>query len=113
MKTFALALAVWGGSAPSGFCVEQERQHFCFTAPETREKISSHKLFEPFRALRLAAAQSQAEAIGVKLCRWREEYVYEISLLRHDGHVLHMFVNAADGRMIGTRNMPDKVGAEH
>jgi len=113
MKTFALALAAWGFFATNGFCAEQERQRFCFSAPETREKINAHKLFEPFRAMRLAAAQSQAEAIGVKLCRWREEFVYEISLLRRDGHVLHVFVSAADGRMIGARNMPEKVGAEH
>jgi len=114
MKTFALALAAWGCFASYGFCAEQERQRFCYSAPETREKIVSHKLFEPFRILRLAAAQSQAEAIGVKLCRWaKEEFVYEISLLRRDGHVLHIFVNAQDGRMMGARNMPDRVGAEH
>jgi uncharacterized membrane protein YkoI len=113
MNRLALALAFWSIHTNSGFCVEQERQRLCFSAQETREKILTHKLSEPFRVMRFAAAQSQAEAIGAKLCRWRDEFVYEISLLRHDGHVLHVFVNAADGHSAVIRNAPDRMGAEH
>jgi hypothetical protein len=40
--------------------------------------------------MRSAASRSEAEAIGVKLCPWSEELVYELSLLRRDGRVIHV-----------------------
>ncbi|WP_020176516.1 PepSY domain-containing protein [Methyloferula stellata] len=106
MKVLALALVAWTLSCALAACADQERQRVCFSAQETREKIREHKLSEPFRVLKSTASQMQAEAIGVKLCRWKEELVYEISLLRRDGHILHVFVNAADGHTIGSRNVP-------
>jgi uncharacterized membrane protein YkoI len=104
MKAIALALAASVLFCTAATCAEPERQRICFSAQETREKILTHKLTEPFRVLKATGAQMQAEAIGVKLCRWKEELVYEISLLRRDGHILHVFVNAADGHMLGSRN---------
>jgi uncharacterized membrane protein YkoI len=104
MKALALALASWSLLCGIGVCAEPERQRMCFSAQETREKILAHKLSEPFRVMKATAATMQAEAIGAKLCRWKEELVYEISLLRRDGHILHVFVNAADGRTVGSRN---------
>ena len=85
---------------------EPERDRVCFSTAETREKILAHQLFEPFRVMRSAASRSQAEAIGVKLCRWSEEFVYEMSLLRRDGRVIHVFVNAKTGQVIGSKNEP-------
>jgi uncharacterized membrane protein YkoI len=105
MKVLALALVSWTVWSSVAACAEQERQRICFSAQETREKILQHKLNEPFRVMKATAGQMQAEAIGAKLCRWKEELVYEISLLRHDGHVLHVFVNAADGKTVGSRNV--------
>ena len=83
---------------------EPEPDRVCFSTAETREKILAHGLFEPFRVMRNAASRSQAEAIGVKLCRWSEELVYEMSLLRRDGRVIHVFVNAKTGVVIGSNN---------
>jgi uncharacterized membrane protein YkoI len=54
--------------------------------------------------MRNVASRSQAEAIGVKLCRWSEDLVYEISLLRRDGRVIHVFVNGKTGQVIGSKN---------
>jgi uncharacterized membrane protein YkoI len=79
-------------------------ERVCFSAAQTREKIGTHKLAEPFRLMKSAAARFQAEAIGVKLCRWGEDFVYEISLLRRDGHVIHAFVNAGNGQVVGSKN---------
>lgn len=76
----------------------------CYSMAETREKILAHGLFEPFRVMKSAASRSQAEAIGVKLCRWSEELVYEMSLLRRDGRVIHVFVNAKTGQAVDSRN---------
>jgi uncharacterized membrane protein YkoI len=83
---------------------EPAQEHVCFSTAETREKILSHELPEPFHALRGAAARLRAEAIGVKLCRWQEELIYEMSLLRHDGRVIHVLMNAKTGQPIGSNN---------
>ncbi|MGH6822724.1 MAG: PepSY domain-containing protein [Methylocella sp.] len=99
----AVSVAAYLGSSAAAR-TEPEPAHICFSTAETREKILAHGLFEPFRAMRNAASRSQAEAIGVKLCRWSEELVYEMSLLRHDGRVIHVFVNAKTGQVIGPRN---------
>jgi uncharacterized membrane protein YkoI len=80
----------------------QDRE--CYSAAQTRERITARKLAEPFRLMSSSASRFQAEAIGVKLCRWKQQLVYEISLLRRDGRVIHVFVNAANGQMIGTKN---------
>jgi uncharacterized membrane protein YkoI len=83
---------------------EPEPDRVCFSTAETREKILAHGLFEPFRVMRNVASRSQVEAIGIKLCRWNEDLVYEMSLLRHDGRVIHVFVNAKTGQVIGSKN---------
>jgi len=97
-----IAAAYLGSSAVAR--TEPEPDRVCFSTAETREKILAHGLFEPFRVMRSAASRSQAEAIGVKLCRWSEELVYEMSLLRRDGRVIHVFVNAKTGLAIGSNN---------
>jgi hypothetical protein len=83
------------------------RERVCFSAAETRNKIVAHKLTEPFQLLMREADQWQAEAISAKLCRWKEELVYEMNLLRHDGRVIHVFVNAVNGEKIKPRRYED------
>jgi uncharacterized membrane protein YkoI len=83
---------------------EPEPDRVCFSMAETREKILAHGVFEPFRVMRDVASRSQAEAIGVKLCHWSEDLVYEMSLLRRDGRVIQVFVNAKTGQVIGSKN---------
>jgi hypothetical protein len=83
-----------------------EPQHVrtCFNSAETREKIASRRLSEPFRLLRGAAGRVQGEALRAKLCRWNDEYVYEIALLRRDGRIVHVYLNATSGQSVGAFN---------
>lgn len=83
-----------------------EPQHIrtCFNSAETREKITSRRLSEPFRLLRGAAGRAQGEALRAKLCRWNDDYVYEIALLRRDGHIIHVYLNATSGQSLGAFN---------
>jgi uncharacterized membrane protein YkoI len=98
----ALAAALLGSSGSAR--AESERERVCFSAAETRDKILNHGLSEPFHAMRSTAARLQAEALGVKLCRWSEELVYEMSLLRHDGHLIRVFIDAKSGQAINSKN---------
>lgn len=102
MPSFAvfIVLALLGSSVTAKADPEPER--VCYTTAETREKILAHGLFEPFHALRSAANKLQAQAIGVKLCRWREELVYELSLLRRDGHIVRLSVDAKTGQPLAS-----------
>ena len=76
----------------------------CLPPSETREEIKTHRLLEPFAALKSAATQFKAEALSAKLCRNGDELVYEIALLHRDGQLVHVVTNAATGKVISVRN---------
>jgi hypothetical protein len=68
----------------------------CFNQVEARDTIVSHRLSDPVRALR--AGRSLGEALSARLCRWpQNDFVYEVHVLRRDGRVLRMFMNAQTG----------------
>jgi hypothetical protein len=98
----AVILAAHLGSSSAAIS-EPDPERVCFTTAETREKIPTHRLLEPFHVLRSAATRLQAEAVGVKLCRRHEELVYELSLLRHDGRIIHLSLDAKTGQPIGSK----------
>jgi hypothetical protein len=89
---------------PNHHPLDAQHPRTCFNSVETREKISSRRLGEPFRLLRGAAGHIQGEALRVKLCRVDEDYVYDISVLRRDGRLVHVFLNAVNGQAIGALN---------
>ncbi len=104
MRYAGLALAFGLAAAAPALAAAPLPEHECYSAAQSRERIAARKLVEPFRLMAGAANRFQAEAIGAKLCRWKEVFVYEITLLRRDGRVIHVFTNAASGQMIGTKN---------
>ena len=60
-------------------------------------------LSEPISALR--AGRQQGEALRARLCRWKpDEFVYEVSVLHRDGRVLHIYMNARSGQIVGALN---------
>ena len=97
----ALALAV-----PALGAEAQETVHACLTPSEAREAVIANKFADPMSALRTAAAHSHAEALRSRLCRWNEEFVYEITLLRRDGKVIKVLIKATDGTLTGARSNP-------
>ena len=116
LASAAAADAVYPTAAPP-VAVEVPRPHVeatrrpesphvrtCFNSAETREKITSRRLSEPFRLLRGAAGRVQGEALRAKLCRWNDDYVYEIALLRRDGRIVHVYLNATSGQTLGAFN---------
>jgi uncharacterized membrane protein YkoI len=82
---------------------EARAQRSCLDAAQTRAAVIDHHLTDPGRAQRTAAAHARAEALRARLCRWNDEYVYEITLLRRDGKVMHVNVRATDGSLAGPR----------
>jgi hypothetical protein len=72
----------------------------CLNAAETRETVKSRHFLEPFAALRNAAAQRKAEALSARLCHVGDEFLYEITLLHHDGRLVHIEMDAGTGKLI-------------
>jgi hypothetical protein len=70
----------------------------CVAAAEARAAIVRHKLADPSPALRAMARRTQAEPLRSRLCRMEEQFVYEMALLRRDGKVVRVYVDAQDGR---------------
>ena len=79
----------------------------CFNPVETREKIATHRLTEPFRAMRVG--RLQGEVLRARLCRWKpDEFVYEISVLRPSGRIARIYMNARDGQAVGALDDNDR-----
>jgi hypothetical protein len=72
----------------------------CLSAAETRDEVKTHKLLEPFAALKFAAQQRKAEALSAKLCHAGDEFIYEITLLHRDGRLVHVQMKAGTGKLI-------------
>lgn len=70
----------------------------CFSTAQTREKIEAHQLTDPFACMRAAAREHGGEALGARLCRLDDLFVYEISVLRLDGRIVKLLFDAATGR---------------
>jgi hypothetical protein len=95
---FAVALAPGAGARAAERPIEERPIFECFSTAQTRDQILAHKLAEPFGFLRATSRQAQSEALGARLCRDGDEFIYEIRLLRRDGHVEKIFVDAASGK---------------
>ncbi len=72
----------------------------CLNAADTRDQVKAHKLLEPYAALKFAAQQRKAEALSAKLCVNGDDFVYAITLLHHDGRLIHVQVDAGTGKLI-------------
>ena len=102
---FFIALVTTANFSLSGAALaETQPDRVCFSTAESREKIHAHRLFEPFQLMRAVGSRLHADAIAVKLCSWHENLIYELSLLRHDGRIIYVFVNAENGQSIDSTN---------
>ena len=73
----------------------------CLTAAEARDLLRGQSLATVAMAQGEAARRAHAEPLRSRLCRWNNELVYEIILLRRDGKLTHVSVRAKDGQIIG------------
>ncbi len=77
----------------------------CYSAAETRQRVAAGNLRPPFEMMLKASTLTQAEALAGKLCRWNDEDIYVISLLRRDGALVRVFMDAGTGEVVGARNL--------
>ena len=73
----------------------------CLTAAEARDLLRGQPLATVAVAQGEAARRAHAEPLRSRLCRWNNELVYEIILLRRDGKLTRVSVRAKDGLIVG------------
>jgi uncharacterized membrane protein YkoI len=78
----------------------------CLNPADAREALTRNKFTDPAAALRSAAAVAHADPLRSRLCRWNDDYVYEITLLRRDGKVMRVVIKADDGSLVTARSNP-------
>jgi hypothetical protein len=93
-----VGLTLWALATANPSLANEPPLPQCFSTAQTREQIVLHKLAEPFASMQTAARNVQGEPIGARLCRVDENFVYEVSLLRRDGHLIKIFIDAATGK---------------
>lgn len=82
------------------------RGRTCFSQSETRDKIAQRRLADPVSATR--AGRSEGDTLRTRLCRWKQdELVYEVSVLRHDGRIVRVYINAQSGQALSAAEMAD------
>lgn len=84
--------------APLVLEAQQTAALACLPPTEARSVIARNKLANPLPALRSIAQRSRAEPLRSRLCRMDERFVYEMTMLRRDGKVVRVLVDALDGR---------------
>ena len=75
----------------------------CMNDSQTRAAVAEHKLIEPLRAVRNAELATRADPLHSRLCQAHQLFVYELTLLRPDGKVIRLFMNAANGTYLKKR----------
>ena len=105
-RPFLAALAALSLCLPAMGAETPNRARQCLNPAEAREAVARNKFTDPAAALRSAAAIAHADPLRSRLCRWNEDYVYEITLLRRDGKVMNIFLKAEDGSLVNARANP-------
>ncbi|MDE2016962.1 MAG: hypothetical protein KGI57_04565, partial [Hyphomicrobiales bacterium] len=75
----------------------------CFPVARARAKIRKHKLVNPFGATALAARVGHGEAVQVVLCKFGADFRYVVVVLRRNGTVIRVAIDAETGRPIPRR----------
>lgn len=96
------------GLAAAPLPVSEGAARLCYNRVETREKVASHGLRESLVLLREAAFEFGADPLNARLCRNRDQFVYEMSLLRRDGRVVRLVVDAASGARLSARQARER-----
>jgi hypothetical protein len=105
---FFLAALTASGLAAAPLPVSESAARLCYNRVETREKVAAHGLRESLVLLREASSEFGADPLNARLCRNRDQFVYEMSLLRRDGRVVRLVVDAASGARLSARQARER-----
>jgi hypothetical protein len=108
MRLTFVAIVVFCQSMALCFA-EAQTAHNCLSYAEARRVVSEQKLMDSLAVMKSAVILTKAEPLHSRLCRWNQDMVYEVSLLRRDGHVIRVNMRATDGKIIGPRESKELI----
>ena len=87
-------------AAPSAPAGDPAVEHpiVCFSAREMSDRVARLRLANPLMTMRTNARRLRADPLRTRLCRTGNTLIYELSLIRRDGKVTQVYVNAQSGR---------------
>lgn len=74
----------------------------CFSARDMNDRVARLRLANPLIVMQSNARRLRAEPLRTRLCRSGARLIYELSLIRRDGRVLLIYVNAQNGRLMAS-----------
>jgi hypothetical protein len=82
----------------------------CLSTSEIRDAMAARKILEPMAAVRSAVRLTHSEPLRSQLCRSKDglQLQYEMTLLRRDGKVVRVVLNAVNGALISNRVPPER-----
>lgn len=103
LRVGAVALAVLCivTTAPGSLRAAGERVHGCMSPSQARDTLIAQKFVAPFRAVGEAARAIGGETVGLQLCLSGDIFVYDVTVLKRDGRVSHVLVDAQSGALVG------------
>ena len=74
----------------------------CFSAREMSDRVARLRLVNPLITMQANARRLRADPLRTRLCRSGTRLIYELSLIRRDGKVAKVYVNAQNGRVMAS-----------
>ncbi len=94
LSTLVCAVVCLASSAAGGL------ETACLSSGDATEAVTTHKVVPPGRAIVLARrAVPNADVLRAALCRDPEALVYRITVLRPDGRLVRVTVDAPSGKV--------------
>ena len=100
-----LVMMVQDAPVPQGL-FQGPRPPNCLLNPEIRDVMQSRQAVPPFRAV-AEAMREGGDLVAIRLCRSPDpQLVYDVSVLRLDGRLVHVIIDASTGRTVPNRHEP-------
>ena len=101
----SLVVMAQGTLVPKGI-FQGPRPPNCLQSQEIREVMQARGAVPPFRAV-AEAMREGGDLVAIRLCRSAEPpLVYDVSVLRLDGRLVHVILDAATGQAVPSRPAP-------
>ena len=101
-RALQMAAAILAGSGLQGGAAERRRP-VCLSEAETRLAVEQRKMIPPVRAVEAAQKVDAGESVSMRLCHDDATMIYDIAILRPDGRLVHVLIDAGTGGLAAPR----------
>lgn len=104
MRAFLSGLCFLSALSSATASEPAPRETLCLSSGETAEAVTARQVVAPGRAIVVARRSVPgASVLRAALCRSGDGLVYRITMLRDDGKIMRVTIDAPGGRVKGVR----------